>query len=232
MQNKFFGSKLNSVLLLVLIVLMVIALRFMFKNKEIYLPSIAQDVKKENPENVINQKDQIQNSIEELVLWKWNMNSKTVTFKLPLDWGARSYDSGEGSSLGVGKDLTFENISKESHIIIKSLSDCNYDVDISAGEKPTGCFTPEEFINSFGSRAKFEGKLISQIKTSFLGKEAIRQEIEEDDHVYNYYYLNGLDYVRFSVPIDSKDINTLISILDSINFNPTKKEMNIAKQTP
>lgn len=39
MQNKFFGSKLNSVLLLILIVLMVFALRIMLKEKETYLPS-------------------------------------------------------------------------------------------------------------------------------------------------------------------------------------------------
>lgn len=42
MEDKkcwFFGSKLNSVLLVILIVLMVIALRFMFQNKETYLPT-------------------------------------------------------------------------------------------------------------------------------------------------------------------------------------------------
>lgn len=40
MQNKFwfFGSKLNTALLLILIVLMVIALRWMRQNKEIYFP--------------------------------------------------------------------------------------------------------------------------------------------------------------------------------------------------
>ena len=36
-MNNFFGSKLNSVLLVVLIILMVIALKFMFKNKEVYV---------------------------------------------------------------------------------------------------------------------------------------------------------------------------------------------------
>lgn len=36
--NEFFGSKLNTVLLLILIVLMIIALRVMFQNKETYLP--------------------------------------------------------------------------------------------------------------------------------------------------------------------------------------------------
>lgn len=36
MQNKFFGTKLNSVLLVVLIILMVFALRIMLQNKEMY----------------------------------------------------------------------------------------------------------------------------------------------------------------------------------------------------
>lgn len=38
MQNKFFGSILNSILLLVLIILMIIAIRLMLQNKEIYFP--------------------------------------------------------------------------------------------------------------------------------------------------------------------------------------------------
>ena len=38
----FFGSKLNTALLLILIILMVIALRFMYQNKETYLPIIDQ----------------------------------------------------------------------------------------------------------------------------------------------------------------------------------------------
>ncbi len=42
MQNKFFGSKLNTVLLLVLIVLMIIALVMMSKNKEMYLSGFKQ----------------------------------------------------------------------------------------------------------------------------------------------------------------------------------------------
>lgn len=41
--NEFFGSKLNSVLLLILIILMVFAIRMMFQNKELYLPALAQN---------------------------------------------------------------------------------------------------------------------------------------------------------------------------------------------
>jgi hypothetical protein len=44
MEKKYFGSKfysstLNTILLLVLIILMIIALRFMYKNQETYLPN-------------------------------------------------------------------------------------------------------------------------------------------------------------------------------------------------
>lgn len=44
MKNKYFGSEfysstLNTILLFVLIILMVIALRFMYKNQETYLPN-------------------------------------------------------------------------------------------------------------------------------------------------------------------------------------------------
>lgn len=44
MQNKFFGSKLNSILLLVLIILMVIALFIMSKNKAEYLGAFQKQV--------------------------------------------------------------------------------------------------------------------------------------------------------------------------------------------
>lgn len=41
MKNKFFGSKLNSILLLVLIILMIIALFVMFKDKDKYLETFS-----------------------------------------------------------------------------------------------------------------------------------------------------------------------------------------------
>lgn len=43
MQNKFFSSKLNTVFLFILIILMIIAFRIMFKNKEIYFSEIVQN---------------------------------------------------------------------------------------------------------------------------------------------------------------------------------------------
>ncbi len=40
-MNKFFGAKLNTVLLLVLIILMVIAIKIMLRNEATYLPFLA-----------------------------------------------------------------------------------------------------------------------------------------------------------------------------------------------
>lgn len=59
MDNKFFGSKLNSILLLILILLVSGVIYVMFQNRETYLsvfkPSLTSDIKKEN--NIID-KDQ------------------------------------------------------------------------------------------------------------------------------------------------------------------------------
>lgn len=49
MNNKFFGSKFNTILLFILIILVGVVLRLMYLNKEVYLPSL---VKKNNVENV------------------------------------------------------------------------------------------------------------------------------------------------------------------------------------
>jgi hypothetical protein len=40
MQNNFFGSKLNTVLLFILILLVLWAISLMLKNKEVYLPNL------------------------------------------------------------------------------------------------------------------------------------------------------------------------------------------------
>lgn len=58
MQNKFFGSKLNSVLLLILIVLMIIAIIIMRKNEEIYLKGF-----QKIDQNIDNNQNQNQNEI-------------------------------------------------------------------------------------------------------------------------------------------------------------------------
>lgn len=47
-MNKFFGTKLNTVLLLVLIILMVMAINIMLKNKETYLPFLSQNQPEQN----------------------------------------------------------------------------------------------------------------------------------------------------------------------------------------
>ncbi len=68
-NNKywFFGSKLNTVLLLVLIILMVIAIKMMLQNKETYLPFLEKKVvtidstmpKIENKEQILGNKDDL-----------------------------------------------------------------------------------------------------------------------------------------------------------------------------
>lgn len=63
MQNNkywFFGSKLNTVLLLILIILMIFALRFMYKNSETYMPYLSEDQEIEIPENpILGNKDDL-----------------------------------------------------------------------------------------------------------------------------------------------------------------------------
>lgn len=79
MENKFFGSKLNSVLLLILIILMIVALVIMSKNKEIYLNGFKQiNQKTEIEENQNN--SQINNKIlgnkDDLVSFSINPGQK------------------------------------------------------------------------------------------------------------------------------------------------------------
>jgi hypothetical protein len=51
MQNKFFGSKLNSILLIILIILMFIAIYIMLQNKEVYFSAF----QKPAPASVVDQ---------------------------------------------------------------------------------------------------------------------------------------------------------------------------------
>ncbi|MCX6753957.1 MAG: hypothetical protein NTV03_02805 [Candidatus Nomurabacteria bacterium] len=82
----FFGSKLNTALLLILIILMIIALRYMFQNKEVYFPdsyknseeyahTTALDVGKGNKLSNEN-RDQILGNKEDLVIFSIAPNSK------------------------------------------------------------------------------------------------------------------------------------------------------------
>jgi|SRR3989338_11191082 len=56
MQNNFFGSKLNTVLLLVLIVLMVFAIKIMLKNKELYPPFDQREEEVDSPPQISGNK--------------------------------------------------------------------------------------------------------------------------------------------------------------------------------
>ena len=65
MENKYFGSKfysstLNTILLFVLIVLMIIALRFMYKNQETYIPTSKDKVVQvDNKIQILGNKDDL-----------------------------------------------------------------------------------------------------------------------------------------------------------------------------
>lgn len=79
MENNFFGSKfynsrLNTILLFVLIILMVVALIFMFKNKETYMPYLNNGSEKQSVnKNVYSSKDNSNNDefIKENILGIW-----------------------------------------------------------------------------------------------------------------------------------------------------------------
>jgi len=74
MQNNFFGSKLNSVLLLVLIILMIIALLMISKNKELYLDGFKKT--DQNIENKKNQENEITGNKQDLILFSISPGQK------------------------------------------------------------------------------------------------------------------------------------------------------------
>ncbi len=86
MEKKYFGSKfysstLNTILLFILIILMAIALRFMFQNKDLYLPSLVGNSKcvtKTTADimSVVNNKDQILGDRDDLVAFSVVPNTK------------------------------------------------------------------------------------------------------------------------------------------------------------
>ncbi len=75
MENKkywFFGSKLNTALLLTLIILMVVALKWMHENKEVYLPTMMQE--------------QSQLKQEEKISWTNSPSEFGAIVSYPSDW--------------------------------------------------------------------------------------------------------------------------------------------------
>lgn len=66
MQDKFFGSKLNTGLLIILIILLAIAIKIMLQNKQVYLPEFSQptstQTKTSEPasiQNILGNKDDL-----------------------------------------------------------------------------------------------------------------------------------------------------------------------------
>lgn len=82
MKNKYFGSEfysstLNTILLFVLIVLMVIALRFMYKNQETYIPTLKDKVEEvDNKMPLVENKIQILGRKDDLVAFSVAPNTK------------------------------------------------------------------------------------------------------------------------------------------------------------
>lgn len=74
----FFGSKLNTILLVILIILMIMALKFMYKNQQVYTDSWKESIHQDDTQQPI-QKDSIQiknNSTKS--------NNTTYSFLLPI----------------------------------------------------------------------------------------------------------------------------------------------------
>ncbi|HAE36394.1 MAG: hypothetical protein UR85_C0001G0011 [Candidatus Nomurabacteria bacterium GW2011_GWF2_35_66] len=84
MEKKYFGSKfysstLNTILLFVLIVLMIVALRFMYKNQETYLPNLKDKndvVTIDKNMTPIENKEQISGNKDDLVAFSIMPNTK------------------------------------------------------------------------------------------------------------------------------------------------------------
>lgn len=75
----FFGSKLNSILLLVLIILMIFAIRIMLQNKATYLPFLQEKEKVVTIDNTISKignKEQILGNKEDLISFSILPNTK------------------------------------------------------------------------------------------------------------------------------------------------------------
>lgn len=78
MQTNFFGSKLNSVLLLILIILLGFALRFMYKEKATYLPFMEGENKVEEVEN--------QDNVNEVKSELKTISREKYSFQIPKEW--------------------------------------------------------------------------------------------------------------------------------------------------
>lgn len=83
MENQFFGSKLNTILLLILIILVVFVIYIMFQNKEVYFGVFDKTSYKEQVENKIETKD-ISGNKDDLISFSIlpdSKVSKSITFK-------------------------------------------------------------------------------------------------------------------------------------------------------
>ncbi|MEN9338519.1 MAG: hypothetical protein RI945_244 [Candidatus Parcubacteria bacterium] len=112
--NNFFGSKLNTVLLLVLIILMIVALRYMYANPEVYRQNFLTEQNERYTENsYINKKEkelkpEIKQEISLDLSTSYAQTYKTIfseAFKKPANFNSHyvvaSYGCGSGC-MGYG----------------------------------------------------------------------------------------------------------------------------------
>ena len=88
MPNKFFGSKLNSVLLLVLIILMVFALRIMLKDKETYLPNLNNSIELNEESSQSNTNFSKEDSIKDVNDVQVNTSPSEVSMEAESEWAS------------------------------------------------------------------------------------------------------------------------------------------------
>ncbi len=108
-ENKkywFFGSKLNSVLLLILIILMIIALKWMHDNKEVYVPTVEQE--KQTPTEQVMNRALIEGRKDDLIsfsIWPGSEVSGVKSYRGTVK-GAYFFEANiRVNVLGVNKQL-------------------------------------------------------------------------------------------------------------------------------
>lgn len=117
MENKkfwFFGSKLNTALLVVLIVLMVIALRWMSENRQVYFPEDSET--KINKDSQVLKKDVV-NNIKTTYL-DYKSNGGTVVVQKGEDISITVGNPGDGGYQFIDPIYDSSVLRLESHVHI------------------------------------------------------------------------------------------------------------------
>lgn len=153
--------------------------------------------------------------IEEVTTsWK----SYGYVFALPSGWITSGADGGNMSLLIVSPEAGERS---DSAGIIYRQRPCDF-TSADGGTSPTNCITQEDF-------QKGTGTILSQEKVIFLGKEATKQVIDIGGQKFEKYYIKGLDFVSFSIPIGHRYESEIRKIVNSIKISPTREELESAR---